>query len=64
MEDESERFRTMTIAALFYSAVFAFKYMMKNMMQKRVILLKIKAFRVVCDSKKLYNPVFDTKKKK
>jgi len=34
----------MTIAALFYSAVFAFKYMMKNMMQKRVILLKNQGF--------------------
>ena len=44
LEDESERFRSMTIAALFYSAVFAFKYMMKNMMQKRVILLKNQGF--------------------
>ena len=45
LEDESERFRSMTIAALFYSAVFAFKYMMKNMMQKRVILLKNQGFK-------------------
>ena len=47
LENESERFRSMTIAALFYSAVFAFKYTMKNMMQKWVFCLKIKAFRLV-----------------
>ncbi len=43
-EDESERLKSMSIAALFYSAVFAFIYMTKNMMQKRVILLKNQGF--------------------
>ena len=44
LEDESERFKSKTIAALFYSAVFAFKYTIKNMMQKWVILLKNQGF--------------------